>query len=54
MVAKAESAAERATVLEPRWAKGWWRRGVVAALQRELVKSAKYHQKGELVTVSYY
>jgi len=25
-------AAERATLVDPTWAKGWWRRGVVAEL----------------------
>lgn len=39
---EANNAAKRATILEPTWAKGWWRRGVVAELQKIFLEALKY------------
>lgn len=41
---EANSAAERATTLDPTWAKAWWRRGVCAELQKLFVDSLRFYQ----------
>ena len=41
---EAAQAAERATALDPSWAKGWWRRGVVSDLQKTFYDSVKYYE----------
>jgi len=40
---EASIAAERATILDPIWAKAWWRRGVVAELQKLFITALKYY-----------
>lgn len=39
---EATEAAKRASVLDPSWAKGWWRRGIVAELHKEFVHASQY------------
>lgn len=39
----AADAAERATVVDPTWAKGWWRRGVVAELRMESMLAVTFY-----------
>lgn len=41
---EAAVAAERATVLDPKWAKGWWRRATVAELLRQPFKALEYYK----------
>jgi len=40
---EASHAAERAIVLDPKWAKGWWRRGVVAELRKFFPQARQYY-----------
>ena len=39
---QATEAAKRATVIDKTWAKGWWRRGVVAELMKDFASACKY------------
>jgi hypothetical protein len=39
---EAQVAAERATILDPSWAKAWWRRGVVAELLKLFLEAHKF------------
>lgn len=41
----ASSCAERSTAIDPAWAKGWWRRGVVDTLQRKIMHSVQHYEK---------
>jgi tetratricopeptide (TPR) repeat protein len=41
---EAATAADRATTLDPTWAKGWWRRGVVAELLKQNGFAMKYYR----------
>jgi tetratricopeptide (TPR) repeat protein len=40
---EAALAAERATASSPTWAKAWWRRGVVAELQKFFLEAHQYY-----------
>jgi tetratricopeptide (TPR) repeat protein len=40
---EASEAAERATTLAPTWAKGWWRRGVIAEMHKLFVKAYQFY-----------
>lgn len=40
---EASKEAARATALDPTWAKGWWRRGVVAELQKLFLDALQYY-----------
>jgi hypothetical protein len=40
---EASEAAERATTLEPAWAKGWWRRGIIAEMHKLFGKAHQFY-----------
>eukprot|EP01043_Picozoa_sp_COSAG02_P015330 COSAG02_NODE_651_length_18910_cov_12.561639_12_plen_678_part_00 len=41
----AQECAARSTDVDPSWAKGWWRRGVVATLLRQEMQASAYYRK---------
>jgi hypothetical protein len=43
LIDEASEAAERATTLEPTWAKGWWRRGVIAEMHKLFFKAHQFY-----------
>lgn len=48
---EASQAAARATSVDPTWAKGWWRRGVVEELQKDFTKAhVNYFRAVELAS----
>uniref|UniRef100_A0A7S2LTP3 Uncharacterized protein n=1 Tax=Leptocylindrus danicus TaxID=163516 RepID=A0A7S2LTP3_9STRA len=51
MYEDANRAAARATSVDPTWAKGWWRRGVVEELQKDFIKAhVNYFRAMELAS----
>ena len=41
---EASHAAERATDMDPRWAKGWWRRGTTAEVRKQFANALMYYE----------
>lgn len=41
----AADAAEKATQVDPDWSKAWWRRGVVAELQKNFMRALSHYEK---------
>jgi tetratricopeptide (TPR) repeat protein len=40
---EANEAAKRATIVDGKWAKAWWRRGVVAELMKDPIHAANFY-----------